>query len=48
MALWSGGYALDRMTSARSYDLDGRLHLDLAVISQANVGKYYWLGNRRR
>jgi uncharacterized protein len=35
------GLAFDRMTSARSYDLDGRLRVDLAVISQANVGKYY-------
>jgi hypothetical protein len=30
------GLAFDRMmTSARSYDLDGRLRVDLAVISQA-------------
>jgi uncharacterized protein len=36
------GLAFDRMmTSARSYDRDGRLRVDLAVISQANVSKYY-------
>jgi hypothetical protein len=34
--------ALDRMmTSARSFDRDGRLRVDAAVISQTNVGKYY-------
>jgi uncharacterized protein len=36
------GLAFDRMmTSARSIDRDGRLRVDLAVISQANVSKYY-------
>jgi uncharacterized protein len=39
--VWTRGLAFDRMTSARSYDLDGRLRVDLAVISQANVGEYY-------
>jgi uncharacterized protein len=33
--------AFDRMVSARSYDRDGRLRVDLAVISQANVSRYY-------
>jgi hypothetical protein len=36
------GLAFDRtMTTARSFDLDGRLRVDLAVLSQANVSKYY-------
>jgi uncharacterized protein DUF2213 len=40
-----GGLAFDRaMLSARSYDRDGRLRVDLAVISQANVGKYWGNG----
>jgi uncharacterized protein len=34
--------AFDRtMTTARSYDRDGRLRVDLAVLSQANVSRYY-------
>jgi hypothetical protein len=33
--------AFDRMVSARSFDRDGRLRVDLAVISQANVSRYY-------
>jgi hypothetical protein len=36
------GLAFDRMmASARSFDRDGRLRVDLAVISQANVSQYY-------
>jgi uncharacterized protein len=36
------GLAFDRMmASARSFDRDGRLRVDLAVISQANVSRYY-------
>jgi uncharacterized protein len=38
---WARELALDRMVSARSFDRDGRLRVDLAVISQANVSRYY-------
>jgi hypothetical protein len=38
---WARELALDRMVSARSFDRDGRLRVDLPVISQANVSKYY-------
>jgi uncharacterized protein len=33
--------AFDRMVSARSFDRDGRLRVRLAVLSQADVNKYY-------
>jgi len=37
---WRASIALDRTMSARSFDLDGRLRVDLAVLSQANVNPY--------
>jgi uncharacterized protein len=33
-------FAFDRVASVRSYDLDGRLHLDSCVISKAQVSEY--------
>jgi uncharacterized protein len=41
VSAWTRGLAFDRMVSARSFDRDGRLRVDLAVISQANVSRYY-------
>jgi uncharacterized protein len=41
MSYWTRGLAYDRMSPVRTYDLDGRLRVDLAVISQANVGEYW-------
>jgi hypothetical protein len=36
------GFAFDRASSsARSYDIDGRLRVKLAVLSQASVDRYY-------
>jgi hypothetical protein len=35
------GLAFDRVSSARTYDIDGRLRVKLAVLSQARVDRYY-------
>jgi uncharacterized protein len=34
------GFAFDRFASVRSYDADGRLHIDSATISKAQVSEY--------
>jgi uncharacterized protein len=41
VSLWTRSLAYDRMAPVRTYDLDGRLRVELAVISQANVGEYW-------
>jgi uncharacterized protein len=40
MSAWTGGLAFDRLASARSYDLDGRLRIDSAVLSMERVDPY--------
>jgi uncharacterized protein len=33
--------AFDRLSSARTFDVDGRMRVRLAVLSQSNVSRYF-------